>query len=97
MKIVAVCGFGVGSSVIAKMNIESMLSQKNLDSDVSVDTVDLGSVTSVDADLYVTTHELADQFPEELNDKTLVLDNFIDMNAITAQVLPRVEGYLSTH
>ena len=31
MKICAVCGFGVGSSVIAKMNIESILAQEAQD------------------------------------------------------------------
>lgn len=37
MKIIAVCGFGVGSSVIAKMNIESILDEENKSSDATVE------------------------------------------------------------
>lgn len=89
MKICAVCGFGVGSSVIAKMNIEAILSDEGRD-DVSVETVDLGSVSGTDADIYVTTNELADDFPDELKPKTIVLGNFVDRDAIKAAVDARI-------
>ena len=81
MKICAVCGFGVGSSVIAKMNIESILAQEGKD-DIEVETVDLGSVTGVDADVFFTTNELFDNFSDELKPKTVVLDNFVDLGSI---------------
>ena len=81
MKICAVCGFGVGSSVVAKMNIESILSQEGK-GDIEVETVDLGSVMGVDADVFFTTHELFDNFPDELKPKTVVLDNFVDLDSI---------------
>lgn len=81
MKICAVCGFGVGSSIIAKMNIESILSQEGK-GDIEVETVDLGSVMGVDADVFFTTHELFDNFPDELKPKTVVLDNFVDLDSI---------------
>ncbi|MCV3296574.1 MAG: PTS sugar transporter subunit IIB [Oenococcus sp.] len=90
MKIVAVCGLGVGSSIIAKMNIESILSDEDK-SDVTVDTVDLGSITSAPADIYVTTRELADEFPEDLKKKTIVLTNFVDKADIKAHLDPKME------
>ncbi|MFV4849035.1 PTS sugar transporter subunit IIB [Citrobacter freundii] len=75
MKIVCVCGMGLGSSVIAKMNIEQVLKKMNLSA--TVDTCDLGSVRSVPADLYVTTRELAVSMPAEVQNKTIVLTNFV--------------------
>jgi PTS system ascorbate-specific IIB component len=66
---------GLGSSVIAKMNIEQVL--KNMDLSATVDTCDLGSVRSVPADLYVTTRELAANMPAEVQSKTIVLTNFV--------------------
>lgn len=90
MKIYAVCGFGVGSSVIAKMNIEQIIDNHNLN-DVEVETVDLGSVQGVDADVFVTTQELANNFPEELRDKTIVIDNFIDLGSLEAALLPVIQ------
>lgn len=75
MKIVCVCGMGLGSSVIAKMNIEQVLKKMGLLA--TVDTCDLGSVRSVPADLYVTTRELAVSMPAEVQGKTIVLTNFV--------------------
>ncbi|MGL5173656.1 MAG: PTS sugar transporter subunit IIB [Olsenella sp.] len=91
MKIIAVCGFGVGSSVIAKMNIEGILSEEGMD-DVEVETVDLGSVSGTDGDVYVTTHELYDNFPEELKSKTIALDNFIDRASIKVAIDPWLDA-----
>lgn len=91
MKIIAVCGFGVGSSVIAKMNIESILTEENKSDDASVETVDLGSVSGTDGDLYVTTGELYDQIPEDIQQKTLVLSNFVDKDAIKEILDPRIK------
>jgi PTS system ascorbate-specific IIB component len=89
MKICAVCGFGVGSSVIAKMNIESILAEEGR-SDIEVETVDLGSVSGVDADIFVTTNELFDNFPDELKDKTIVLSNFVDKASIKQAIDERI-------
>lgn len=80
MKIVCVCGMGLGSSVIAKMTIESVA--RDLDLDALVETCDVGSVRSVPADVYVTTRELAPNIPSELQDRTIVLTNFIAKPAI---------------
>lgn len=91
MEIVAICGFGVGSSVIGKMNIESVVSDKGYD-DISVDTVDLGSVSGKPADIYVTTNELFDQLPEDAKQKTVVLTNFIDKNDIKKHLVPKIEA-----
>ena len=94
MKIVAVCSFGVGSSVIAKMNIENILESEKRD-DFSVETIDVGSIRSVEADLYVTTNELAEDFPEDLKTKTLVLNNFVNQEEIKAALDERFKemGY----
>ena len=92
MKIIAVCGFGVGSSVIAKMNIESILDEENKSSDATVETVDLGSVSGTDGDLYVTTNELFDQIPEDIQEKTIVLSNFVDKDAIKKSIDAKLEN-----
>lgn len=89
MKIVAICGLGVGSSVIGKMNIESIVSDNDLD-DVDVDTVDLGSVTSKPADIYITTRELVENLPEDVKNKTIVITNFVDKNGIADKLLPKI-------
>ncbi|AEB07615.1 phosphotransferase system lactose/cellobiose-specific IIB subunit [Coriobacterium glomerans PW2] len=89
MKICAVCAFGVGSSIIAKMNIEAILADEGRE-EIEVITVDLGSISGTDADIYVTTNELSENFPEEFKDKTVVLDNFIDRASIQQSLDPRI-------
>lgn len=78
MKIVCVCGFGLGSSVIAKMNLENILSE--YDGDFEVETIDLGSVNGSQADYYITTSGMVDNFPTELLEKTIVLTNFVNQD-----------------
>ena len=89
MKLVAVCGFGVGSSIIAKMNIESILQKRNRE-DIVVETIDLGSVQGADGDYYVTTNELFDNSPDGIKERTIVLNNFIDLAAIESALEERI-------
>lgn len=85
MKITCVCGMGMGSSLIAKMNIESILSQLGVDA--QVDNCDLGTVTTKDSDWYVTTRELADNMPETIKEKTIVLQDFINVASIKDELV----------
>lgn len=86
MKIVCVCGMGLGSSVIAKMNVQEVMSSLGIDA--VVETCDLGSVRAVPADYYLTTRELADSLPDEVKDRVITLTNFVLVsevrNALTA-------------
>jgi ascorbate PTS system EIIB component len=85
VKIICLCGMGLGSSLIAKMNIEVVL--KDMDIQATVETCDIGSIRSERADLYVTTRELADNIPSENAGKTVILTNFVRKDEIrTAMV-----------
>ncbi len=89
MKITCVCGMGMGSSLIAKMNIEGILSQEGIDAEV--DNCDLGSVSSKDSDWYVTTRELANNMPEHIKDRTIVLSDFISLDVIRAEMIKHLK------
>ena len=89
MKITCVCGMGMGSSLIAKMNIEGILSQEGIDAEV--DNCDLGSVSSKDSDWYVTTRELANNMPEHIKDRTIVLSDFISLDVIRADMIKHLK------
>ncbi len=89
MKIICVCGMGLGSSLIAKMNVESILAQEGIEG--TVDNCDLGSVTGQVADWYVTTNELANNMPVEFKEKTIVLSDFISLPAIREELLKHIK------
>jgi PTS system ascorbate-specific IIB component len=89
MKIICICGMGLGSSVLAKMNIENVLD--NLGVDAQVDTCDIGSIRSVEGNLYVTTRELEENLSAKIKDKTVVLTNFVKKDEIEEVMKPIIE------
>lgn len=79
MKIMAVCGSGLGSSFMIEMNIKKVL--KNIDVTADVDHSDLGSVTPDLADVFVMAKDIAysANLPE---DKVIIVNNIIDLKEI---------------
>lgn len=61
MKIVAVCGMGIGTSVLLKINAEKAL--KLLDVEATVDAADVATVRKVsfNAQIILTTPDLVDE------------------------------------
>lgn len=57
MKIMAVCGQGLGSSFMLEMNIKKVL--KELGVEAEVGHSDLASVTPQDADIFVAAKDIA--------------------------------------
>ncbi len=58
MKILAVCGMGIGSSMILKMNIDAVLRQLG-HSDVEVEHCDITAARGTTADLIVAAKDIA--------------------------------------
>ena len=91
MKILCICGMGLGSSLIAKMNIDDIL--RDMGIRATVETCDIGSVNSERADIYVTTRELAANIPKEHVDKTVILTNFVKKDEIRRAMEPVLAQY----
>ena len=90
MKIVAVCGMGIGTSVLLKMNAEKVLAQLGVDADVEAADIGIARGAARTADVVLTSAELA----EEIGDvpaEVVVIDNFIDLAEITAKLTPLVK------
>ncbi|AHG19644.1 PTS ascorbate transporter subunit IIB [Chania multitudinisentens RB-25] len=83
MKILTVCGLGMGSSLILKMNVESVLKQQGIQA--SVEHMDVSSAASANADLVITNAELVDNL-RHLSCPVVIVNNYIDSKEI-AQAL----------
>jgi PTS system ascorbate-specific IIB component len=61
VKIIAVCGMGIGTSVLLKINAEKVL--RMLDLEATVEAADVATVRKVssDAQIILTTPDLVDQ------------------------------------
>lgn len=89
MNIVTVCGMGMGSSLILKMNIDDILNKNGIQADV--EACDLGSVTGRNCDLVVTTNELSSQI-EGKGFNVVYVNNVIDKKAIEEKVLEAIKN-----
>ena len=85
MKILTVCGLGMGSSLILKMNVESVLQKHGIQA--SVEHMDVSSAASAKADLVITNSDLVDNL-RQISCPVAVVNNYIDMQEIT-QALAR--------
>ncbi|GAB2530656.1 PTS sugar transporter subunit IIB [Paramicrobacterium agarici] len=90
MKIVAVCGMGIGTSVLLKMNAEKALRAMDVDADVEAADIGIARGAARTADIVLTSAELA----EEVGDvpaKVVVINNFTDVNEITEKLEQSME------
>jgi len=83
MKMMAVCGSGLGSSFMMEMNIKKVL--KNLNIEADVEHSDLGSVTPDVADVFVMAKDIAysANLPES---KIIIINNIIDLKEIEQKI-----------
>lgn len=90
MKIVAVCGMGIGTSVLLKMNAEKAL--RALDVDADVEAADIGTARGAArmADLVLTSAELVEEIGE-VPTEVVVINNFTDVNEITEKLTTFLE------
>ncbi|WP_297517945.1 PTS sugar transporter subunit IIB [uncultured Clostridium sp.] len=90
LNIVSVCAFGIGSSLILKINLENVL--KDLKIDAEVTTSDITSLSSITGDLIVTSEYLYEDVKDNTNLKVMPVTNFIDKNALKNDLLLNLKG-----
>lgn len=79
MKIMAVCGSGLGSSFMVEMNIKKVL--KKIGVEAEVEHADLASAVPGVADLFVMAKDLAGSSGVP-KDRLVILDNIISMSEL---------------
>ncbi len=84
MKIIAICGSGLGSSFMVEMNIKKVLKKMGKEADVSHS--DLASVMDSSGDLFVMGKDIAfsTNIPE---DKLIVLKNIMSLLELETKLL----------
>jgi len=83
MKIMAICGSGLGSSFMIEMNIKKVLKKLNIDAEV--EHSDLSSATPGAADVFVMAKDIAASasIPEA---QLVVINNIIDINELEEKI-----------
>jgi len=85
VKIVAICGAGIGSSGILKVNAERVL--KKLDIEATVTAVDIASLhdAAEDAQIILTSAEFVEAIGRTYAD-VIVVDNYFDTAELTEKL-----------
>lgn len=84
MKFLAVCGFGVGSSMILKMSIDKAV--RALGIDAEVENTDVASVRGANCDAIFTSVELAKELESSVKVPVLPVKRYMDVNEVTEQL-----------
>ncbi|MCH1881743.1 PTS sugar transporter subunit IIB [Agrococcus sp. ARC_14] len=82
MKIVAVCGMGIGTSVLLKMNAEKALRAMGVDGDVEAADIGVARGMARTADVVLTSDDLASEIGD-VPAAVIVINNFTDVQEIT--------------
>lgn len=83
MKIMAICGSGLGSSFMVEMNIKKVI--KKIGVDAEVEHSDLSSAIPGEADLFVMAKDIAASASIPDN-QLIVITNIIDINELETKL-----------
>lgn len=89
MKILAVCGFGVGSSMVLKMSIDKVV--KELGLKATVENTDLSTAKATQADVYFTSNELLPELKASVTSPVYPIKKYMD----TEEVKQQLETFLA--
>ena len=85
MKIVAICGAGIGTSGILKVNAERVLKRLDIDAEVTASDVAGVAVAAADAQVILTSPELVDKIGKTFAD-IVVVNNYFDLEELTEKL-----------
>lgn len=84
LRILTVCGAGVGSSMMLKVFTQQILTQEKIEAVVNAS--DIGSINPQDADIIITTTDFSNLF-RNTTGKVLQIDNLTDKENLRVQLL----------
>ena len=84
-KILAVCGMGLGTGLLLRMQAEKALKQLGVKADVEVTDIGTARALAAGADLIITSEELAQQLGP-VKPRIVTITNFIDLNEMVTKL-----------
>ncbi|MGI2264826.1 PTS sugar transporter subunit IIB [Staphylococcus cohnii] len=84
LKVITVCGNGIGSSLLLKMKVEEIAKENNID--ISAESIDSNAAGGKDADLFITVKELASIFKDTQN--VAIVRSYTNKKKISEDILP---------
>ena len=80
-----VCGFGVGTSLLLKMTVDSILEEEGINGEV--EAIDMTSACGNSADLILTSKEIGEEIEGQVSGKLVYISNFMDKEEVKEKIL----------
>lgn len=80
MKVICVCGFGCGSSMVLKMSLDKVCKQMGIDCET--ETADINSASGIKCDAIFTSAELAGQIKSACNAPIYTLKRYMNLDEV---------------
>ncbi|MCL4426540.1 MAG: PTS sugar transporter subunit IIB [Firmicutes bacterium] len=93
LSIAIVCGAGLGTSLMAKMAVDTYLREVKVSA--RTECSDVGSARALDVDILVTTTQLARAIHEPKAKRLVIVNSFLDRNELRQKLgdaLREIEG-----
>lgn len=84
LKVVTVCGNGIGSSLLLKMKVEEIAKENNIK--IDAESIDSNAAVGKEADIFVTVKELASIFSED--QPVVIVRSYTNKKKIVEDLLP---------
>ena len=75
LKVITVCGFGLGSSMILRMSVEKVLKKHGIDG--NVETCDITTASSMKCDVIFTSKEFYEELGNKVKIPVFKVSNFL--------------------
>lgn len=83
MRIITVCGLGVGSSLILKMTVDKAMTELGVK--CNIEHWDMGTIKGKEFDLIVSTEDLRSTFPIQANN-IIFVKNIVDLKEVKGKL-----------
>lgn len=88
LRILTVCGAGVGSSMMLKVFTEQILSKEGIEAEVNA--IDIGSISDNNVDIIITTSDFANLL-RSIKAEIIRIDNLMDKEYLKEQLLLTID------
>lgn len=91
LKVLAVCGFGIGTSLFLKINIEEVLKKNCIDAEVI--NADVTTAASIPSDIVVSSEALKSQLEDKIKVPIITINNFMSKSEIEEKCVPAIKDF----
>ena len=88
MKILVVCGHGLGSSFMVEMNVQEVLKNLNIEHEIEVEHSDIMTASPEMADLFICGRDLEENAARL--GEVLILDNILDKQELEGKLTDKL-------